>query len=74
MDDGVLAAVERQGERLDLDRVASRNHLNGEVARCGCDAGRAEDASIRIHLEDVLQLVGRPVVGVLVCDDDRDYV
>ncbi len=58
----------------DLDGLARRDDLDLEVVGGIRHALRGEDAGVGALLEDAAHLIGRPVVGVLVRDHDRDDV
>src|SRR5690606_4463836 len=58
------------GERTNLDRVARGDNLDGESLRRLRHARGRKNASLRAGLENVLELIIRPVVGVLVRNDD----
>ena len=66
----MLLAEELQGEPAGGDLVAvvdDRDRIGG------CGDGhtlRSEDLRVGVHLEDAVELLGSPVVGVLVGDDD----
>jgi hypothetical protein len=71
VDHRVPRAVERQGEGPRLDHVAVGDHVDLEPVRRVRHALRAVQDRVGVRLAQVGELVGRPVVGVLVRDDDR---
>ena len=72
VDHGVRAAEELEPERVEVDGVA-RVHRDHVVARGGLDDTLgAVDRHARERLAEPVEVIGRPVVGVLVGDDDAD--
>ena len=72
VDLGMLAAEEPQLEIAELDSIAGCGCFDREVAGGGGNSRGPDDAGIRIHIENAAQLLGRPMVGMFVGDDNAD--
>ncbi len=74
MDDFVGTPEESQGESADVDGVAGRD--DGDVVSlCGAgDPGGGEDRRAGCRAQESVEVVGRPVVRVLMGDHDPDQI
>ncbi|GAA2015755.1 hypothetical protein GCM10009778_23390 [Microbacterium terricola] len=74
MDLVVGAAEEAQRERTHLDRVTGVHDRDVEAGRRLRHALRSEDRDAGVLAEDPIEVIGRPVVRMLMGERDRDDV